>query len=103
MHLLYEILPERNQEEDSQHASEQGGEEHLHEIDLDAEYVDGRQCEDCARHNGSGTASDGLYDDVLAESAFLAEGSCEAYCNDGNRYGCLEYLADFKTEIGCGG
>ena len=101
VHLLYEILPERNQEEDSQHASEQGGEEHLHETDLDAEDVDGRQCEDCARHHGSRAASDGLDDDILAQAALLSESSCQAGCNDGDRNGRLEYLADLEAEIGC--
>ena len=51
VHLLHEILPERNEEKYAQHTSEQGGEHHLPEIDVQAEDVDGRQGENGAGDN----------------------------------------------------
>ena len=100
VHLLHEILAERNQEQDAQYAAQQGTEEHLPEIDLHPEDVDGREGEDGTRHDGAGAAADGLDDDVLGESVFLLEGAREAHGDDGDRDRRLEHLPDLEAEVG---
>ena len=45
VHLLDEILPERDQEEDAQHSAQQRGQEHLPEIHLHTQYIYGRKSE----------------------------------------------------------
>ena len=101
MHLLYEVFPERDEEQDSQDTSEQGGKEHLHEIDFHSEDVDGRESEYGSCHNGSGAASYGLDDHVLSQSFLLSERGGEADCYDGDRYGGLEDLANPEAKVGC--
>ena len=99
MHILYEILAEGYEEEDSEETAEQRTEEHLPEIDLQAKDVDGRKGEDGAGHDHAGAGSDALDDDVLAEASLLAERAGDADREDGDGDGCLEHLAYLKSEV----
>ncbi len=101
--LLDEVFPERDQEQDAQHAAEQRAEEHLHEIHVQSEDVDGRQGEHRAGHDDARAGADALDDDVLAQRAFLFGGTGEADRQDGDRNGCLEHLAHLQAQIGRGG
>ena len=65
VHFLDEVFAEWDEEEYSEYASEQGGEEHLPEIDFQAEYVDGREGEYCTGNDYAGAGSYALDDYVL--------------------------------------
>ena len=103
MLLLDEILPERNQEQDAQNAAEQRAEEHLHEVHVQAQDIDGRQGEHRAGHDDARAGADALDNDVLAQRALLFGGAGEADRQDGDRNGGLEHLAHFQAQVSrCG-
>ena len=88
-------------EQDADDAAEQRAEEHLPEIHVQTEDVDGGQGEYSASNHDAGACSDTLDDDVLAEATLLPEGAGHADCDDCDGDGGLEDLADLKAEI-CG-
>ena len=100
VHFLHEILPERDEEQDAQHAAQQRAQEHLPEIDLHPEDIDGRQREDGARHDGAGAAADGLDDHVLRQAVLFLERSGQAHGDDGDRNRRLEHLPDLQAQVG---
>lgn len=56
MLVFYEIFTEGNQEQDAQHTTQQGADEHLHEVDRHfriffLQDVEGRQGKDGTRHD----------------------------------------------------
>ena len=102
MHILHEVFAERDQEEYAEGASQKGAEEHLPEIDVQAQDVDGRKGENSSCDHHSGTGSDTLDDDVLSQSVFLAEYARYTDGYNGNRYCSFENLAYFKPQVGCG-
>ena len=97
MHLLYEILTERDEEKDAEESTESGAEEHLPEIDFKAENIDGRQCKDRSRNYDARAGSDALDNHILAKATLLAQCSCHTHSNDGNRYGSFEDLTYLKS------
>ena len=99
VHLLHEVFTERNEEQDAQHAAQQRTQDHLPEIHLNAQNVDGRQGEDGARHHGAGTAAHALDNHVLAKPLFEAQGAREAHGDDGDGNGRLEHLAHLKAQV----
>ena len=104
VHVLDEVFPEGNEEQDAEHAAEQRGKEHLPEVHLQAQDIDGGQGEDGARYDYARTGADGLDDHILPQTAFLAEGGGESDGEDSDRDGRFEDLADLEAEIGrCGG
>ena len=100
VHLLHEILPERDEEQDAQHAAQQRTQEHLPEIDLHSEDIDGRQREDGPRYDGAGAAADGLDDHILRKAVFLLEGARQAHGDNGDRNRRLEHLPDLEAQVG---
>ena len=100
MHFLDKILSEWDEEEYSQHTSEQGGKGHLPEADLQVEYIDCRQGEDSPSHNGSRAGSYGLDNHVLSQRPLLLQQAGKPDCYDSDRDGGLEDLSDLEPEIG---
>ena len=99
VHLLHEVLAERDQEQDAQHAAQQRAADHFPEIHLHAQDVDGGQGEDGAGHNGSAAAADALDDDILRETLLQAQGAGQTHGDDGDGDGCLEHLAHLEAEV----
>ena len=112
VHLGDEVFAERNQEQDTQEAAEQRGQEHLPEADLYVgpdggvgllDDVDGGKGEDGAGHDDAGAGADGLDEHVLGERA-LALGECgDAHGDDGDGDGGLEHLSEPQAGVGRGG
>ena len=100
VHLLDEVLPERNQEQDAQDASQQGRQEHLHETYFHSEDVDGRKGEYRSGDNRPGAASDGLDDHVLPQSFLLPQGTGEPHGYDRYRDCSFEDLSDPQSQVG---
>ena len=105
VHFLYEVFAERDQEQDPQDASKQGGNHHLGEVDRELrvfvlEDIYCRQGEYRARHHSTGAASDGLDDDVLAERALFAQGAAHTDGDYRYRDRRFEHLADLQSEVG---
>ena len=78
--FLDEIFPEWNQEEDAQYTTQQGADEHLHEVDghfriFFLKNVKGRQGKDGSRYNHARAGTDGLDDDVFSQGAFPLGGA----------------------------
>ena len=108
MHVAYEVLAERNEEQDSQHASQGRSHENLHKRSshfriFSLQDVDGWQGEDGSCHHGTRAGSDALDDDVLAQCLAALGGGAYAHGDDGDRDGCLEHLTHLQAQIGCGG
>ncbi len=108
MHVLYEILAERNEEQDAEHTTEQRAEEHLEEADCDVgiaglQDIKRRQCEYGTGHNYTRACADALYYHILPECVFLSEGSAQSDRYDGYGDSGLEHLSHLKAKIGgCG-
>ena len=103
MHVLDEILAERDEEQYSEEASEHGAQEHLPEIDLEPEYVDGRKREDGSGDDHARAGAYALDYHVLPQAALLAEGAGHADGDDCDGDGGLEHLTDLEAEIRRGG
>ena len=108
VHIAYEVLAERNQKQNSQHASQGRSHENLHKRSchfriFSLQDVDGWQGEDGSCHHGTRAGSDALDDDVLAQRLASLGGSTYAHGDDGDWDGCLEYLTHLQAQIGCGG
>ena len=97
MHLLYEILAERDEEKDAEESTESGAEEHLPEIDFKTENIDGRQCKDRSRNYDARAGSDALDDHILAKATLLAQCSCHTHCDDGNRNSSFKHLTHLES------
>ena len=65
--------------------------------------VEGREGEDGTGHDDARAGTDGLDDDVLAQSMFALGGARDSDSNDGDGDGGLEYLAHLQAQIGSGG
>jgi hypothetical protein len=98
VHLLHEVTPQRDEEEQSENAAEQGDEEELHQVHVETEDEQGRQGEDRPRDDQAGGGADGLDDHVLENGGATAEHHAEPHGEDRDRDGGLEHLADLETE-----
>ena len=103
VHFLHKILAERNQEQDTQHAAQQGTQDHLPELDLHSQDIDGRQGKDGSRHHCTAAAADTLDNHILRKALLETQGAREAHGDDGNGDGSLEYLAHLQAQICSGG
>ena len=108
VHIFDEIFAEGNQEENTQHTAEEGGEEYFDEVDgqfgiFVLEDIEGGQGEDGAGHNHARTGTDALDNDVLAQGVFAMGGTAQANGDNGDGDGCLKHLADLQAEVGGGG
>ena len=98
MHLLDEVLAERNQQYDAQQSAEKRREEDLPECGVEPEDVERRKGEDRSCDDDARRRADGLDDDILPEHVLLAQHVAHAYGNDGDGYRRLEDLPDFQAE-----
>ena len=96
----HEILAEGDEEEYSQHTTEQTAEEHLHEAHIESKNVDCRQGENGAGYDHAATGADALDYHVLTQCVLLAEGSADTYRQDGDWDGGLEHLANLEAQVG---
>ena len=103
VHVLDEILAERNQEQNTQDTTEGRGDEDPEEVGMQVEHVDGRHDEDAACHDSARASSDTLDDDVLAESVLALCRRGKADCDDSDGDSGLEDLAHLQSQIGSGG
>ena len=107
VHVLDEILAERNHKQNSKYTAQQRREEYFEERYahlgiLCLQDIDSGQGEDGTCYDSTRAGSDTLYDDVLAQSLVALGGCRHAYGNDGDRYGSLKHLSYLQSEIGCG-
>lgn len=107
MLLLYEIFAERNQQQDTEHSSDERAEEYLGEIHREfrisvLQDVQGREGEYRSCHYYTGAGADGLDDDILAQGVLALECAGESYRYYRYRYGGLEDLPYFQSEESCG-
>ena len=75
MHIADEIFPERNQEQDTQYATQQGTDEYLHEGDchfriFGLKNIKSRQGKDSSGYDYSRTGSDRLDNYVFSQRIF---------------------------------
>ena len=80
VHILDKIFSERNEEKYTEHAAEQGTEEHLAEIhrqlgELGLEDVQRRESEYGTGHDGSAAGADRLDDDILGQGILALAGA----------------------------
>ena len=104
--LLYEIFAERNQQQDTEHSSDERAEEYLGEIHREfrisvLQDVQGREGEYRSCHYYTGAGADGLDDDILAQGVLALECAGESYRYYRYRYGGLEDLPYFQSEESC--
>ena len=99
VHILHEILAERNEEEYAEESAQKRAEEHLPEIHLKSEYVDCRKCEYRTSDNYARAGTYALDNDVLGKSVLFAERAGDADRKYGDRYGRLKDLSDLEPEI----
>ena len=111
MHLLDEVFPEGDEEEDADDAAQEGGQEHLEEGGghlrvvgiFRLKDVDGGEGEDGSCHDGARTGTDALDDDILAQGVLALGGGGGSHGDDGDGDGGLEHLAYLQSEVGGGG
>ena len=99
VHFLHKVLPERNEEQDAQHAAQQGAQDHLPETHLHAQDIDGRKGEDGTGHHSTAAAANALDNHILRKSLLEAQGARKAHRNDGNGNGRFKYLAHLEAQI----
>ena len=105
VHVLDEITAERNQQQDTQKATQQGGKAHLPEIRqfVQAQNINARQRKNRASHHHARGRADRLDHDVLLQDVLLAQTRRDANGQDGDGDGRLEHLTDFQAQVGCRG
>ena len=105
--VAYKILSERNQEEDTQNTTQQGADEHLHEIDSHfrifiLQDVKGRKSKDSTRYDYTRASTDRLDNDIFTQRTFTLSRTGYTYSNNGNWNSGFEHLTYLQTQISRG-
>ena len=99
VHVLDEIFPERYNEQDTEQAAEKRRKENLIELRLQPQNIECRKRKNSSGDDNPGACADGLDNGVLSERVLLSEDGAHADGDNRYRYGRLEHLPHFQTEI----
>ena len=102
VHVLDEILAERDQQQNPEQAAEKRRQEYLVEMSLQPQNVERRQRKDRSGDDHARAGADRLDDDVLSEHAAAAGQIADADGDDRDRDSGLEHLSDPQAEISGG-
>ena len=104
MHIAHKILPERDEEQDSQHTTKQRTHEHLKKIHCKFRVfclkdIKCREGKDCTCHNCARTCSNRLDNYILSKSIFSLQCSRQTHSNNSNWNCRLKHLPHLKAKI----